>query len=87
MDPRKFMVTLPFDAVNVPLEPAGDNSVIPRMSLYESYLQSLTKAKLSTTLAPIVLDDEKKEWLRKFGKTFLMASRNQLKNDELFDYN
>ncbi|XP_026728155.1 trypsin-6-like isoform X2 [Trichoplusia ni] len=48
-DPGKFMLTLPFDPINVPLEPAEDNSVLPRMSLYESYLQSLAKAKTSTT--------------------------------------
>ncbi|CAH2097783.1 unnamed protein product [Euphydryas editha] len=87
MDPRIFMVTLPFDPVNVPLEPAEDNSVIPRMSLYESYLQSLAKAKLPTTNAPMILDDEKKEWLKKFSKSFLMVPPKQLKNNEMFDYN
>ncbi|XP_050356168.1 trypsin-5-like isoform X2 [Nymphalis io] len=66
-DPRKYLVTLPFDPINVPLEPAEDNSVIPRMSLYESYLQNLAKLKTSTTIDPNVLEDEKKEWLRKFA--------------------
>ncbi|CAH1640617.1 unnamed protein product [Spodoptera littoralis] len=48
-DPGKFMLTLPFDPINVPLEPAlEDNSVLPGMSLYESYLQSIARAKTST---------------------------------------
>ncbi|XP_075985721.1 trypsin 3A1-like [Anticarsia gemmatalis] len=47
-DPSKFMLTLPFDPINVPLEPAEDNIVLPRMSLYESYLQSLSKNKASS---------------------------------------
>ncbi|KAJ2941387.1 hypothetical protein O0L34_g3591 [Tuta absoluta] len=51
-DPRKFMLTLPFDPINVPLEPSGDNSVIPRMSLYESYLQSIARSKTTTTEDP-----------------------------------
>ncbi|KAF9423390.1 hypothetical protein HW555_001199 [Spodoptera exigua] len=48
-DPGKFMLTLPFDPINVPLEPAlEDNSVLPGISLYESYLQSIARAKTST---------------------------------------
>ena len=43
------MLTLPFDPINVPLEPAlEDNSVLPGISLYESYLQSIARAKTST---------------------------------------
>ncbi|VVC86426.1 unnamed protein product, partial [Leptidea sinapis] len=63
-DPGKFLLTLPYAPVNVPLEPAEDNSVIPRMSLYESYLQNFVKAKTSTTQG--TLDDEKKAWFEKF---------------------
>ncbi|XP_046973508.1 trypsin-5-like [Vanessa cardui] len=85
-DPRKFMVTLPFDPINVPLEPAEDNSVIPRMSLYESYLQNLARAKTSTTIDPNVLEEEKKQWLQKFGKSILMDSK-LLKKYDHFDYN
>ncbi|XP_050673126.1 trypsin-10-like [Leptidea sinapis] len=69
-DPGKFLLTLPYAPVNVPLEPAEDNSVIPRMSLYESYLQNFMKAKTSTTQG--TLDDEKKAWFEKFGKSMLM---------------
>ncbi|XP_037298496.1 complement factor D-like [Manduca sexta] len=66
-DPSKFLLTLPFDPINVPLEPAEDNSVIPRMSLYESYLQNMARAKTSTTHDPNA-EDERREWLKKFGK-------------------
>ncbi|XP_059055751.1 trypsin-5-like [Achroia grisella] len=66
-DPRKFMLTLPFDPVNVPLEPAEDNSVIPRMSLYESYLQNLAKSKTSTTTNPEQIEKAKREWLKHFS--------------------
>lgn len=74
-DPRKFMLTLPFDPINVPLEPAQDNSVIPRMSLYESYLQNLARAKTSTTPDPNIVEQEKKslemEWMKKFGNVMM----------------
>ncbi|KAJ0171537.1 hypothetical protein K1T71_013087 [Dendrolimus kikuchii] len=72
-DPSKFLLTLPFDPVNVPLEPAEDNSVIPRMSLYESYLQNLAKAKTSTTQDPNVVEEAKREWLQKYGRAAMMA--------------
>lgn len=80
-DPRNFMLTLPFDPVNVPLEPAEDNSVLPRMSLYESYLHNLARIKTSTTLNPKVV--EKNKWLEKFGK--MMMKQYPKKYD--FDYN
>ncbi|CAK1543537.1 unnamed protein product [Leptosia nina] len=80
-DPR-FMLTLPFDPVNVPLEPAEDNSVIPRMSLYESYLQNMARLKTSTTLNPKI--EERKKWLEKFGKIMLMK---QYPKKYDFDYN
>ncbi|KAL0861659.1 hypothetical protein ABMA27_009148 [Loxostege sticticalis] len=67
-DPRRFLLTLPFDPINVPLEPAEDNSVIPRMSLYESYLQSFARAKTSTTLSPKQKELERRAWLHQFGK-------------------
>ncbi|CAB3255194.1 unnamed protein product [Arctia plantaginis] len=51
-DPSKFMLTLPFDPINVPLEPAEDNSVLPRMSLYESYLQSMSKSRQGAMTEP-----------------------------------
>ncbi|CAH0717903.1 unnamed protein product, partial [Brenthis ino] len=88
VDPRKFMLTLPFDPINVPLEPAEDNSVIPRMSLYESYLQNLARAKTSTTVDPNVLEEKKKEWLQKFGKSILAMSPHLLnKLPDPYDYN
>ncbi|XP_034826114.1 trypsin 3A1-like [Maniola hyperantus] len=86
VDPRKYMLTLPFDPINVPLEPAGDNSVIPRMSLYESYLQNLAKTKTSTTTDPNKIY-EKKEWLEKFGKSILMIPAQVLKKKyDKYDY-
>lgn len=78
VDPRQLMLTLPFDPIKVPLEPAEDNSVIPRMSLYESYLQNIAKAKTSTPADPNVLA-EKKEWLDKLGKSILMMPPQELR--------
>ncbi|CAF4859161.1 unnamed protein product [Pieris macdunnoughi] len=80
-DPRKFMLTLPFDPVNVPLQPAEDNSVLPRMSLYESYLHNLAIMRTSTTVNPKI--EEKRKWLEKFGK---MVSKQFPKKYD-FDYN
>ncbi|KAJ8710049.1 hypothetical protein PYW07_009415 [Mythimna separata] len=57
-DVSKYMLTLPYDPVNVPLEPAEDNSVLPGMSLYESYLQSLARAKTSTTEATAKVENK-----------------------------
>ncbi|KAM3956727.1 trypsin-6 [Aphomia sociella] len=88
-DPRKFMLTLPFDPVNVPLEPAEDNSVIPRMSLYESYLQNLAKAKTSTTQDPSQSENRAKmEWLKRFGKSVMMIPQQMYgKKYDTYDYN
>lgn len=73
---NKFLLTLPFDPVNVPLEPAEDNSVIPRMSLYESYLQNLAKARTSTTREPNAIEEDKKEWFKKYGKAMIVPSQS-----------
>ncbi|XP_032523763.2 trypsin-5-like [Danaus plexippus] len=87
IDPRKFMLTLPFDPINVPLEPAEDNSVLPRMSLYESYLQNIARAKTSTTADPNAVEEEKKEWLRKFGNSILKMDPKALsKKYDQYDY-
>ncbi|XP_045505069.1 trypsin-6-like [Colias croceus] len=83
-DPRKFMLTLPYDPVNVPLEPAEDNSVIPRMSLYESYLHNLAMARSSTPQSSTLVD-EKKKWFEKFGKTLLMKQMYPKRYE--YDYN
>ncbi|XP_072948378.1 trypsin-5-like [Epargyreus clarus] len=86
IDPSKFMLTLPFDPVNVPLEPAEDNSVIPRMSLYESYLQNIARSKTSTTLDPNAME-ERRAWLKKFGKDVMMMPQYYRNNmNEAFDY-
>ncbi|CAG9792763.1 unnamed protein product [Diatraea saccharalis] len=85
-DPRKFLLTLPFDPINVPLEPAEDNSVIPRMSLYESYLQNMAKSKTSTTQNPKQLEMEKRAWLQRFGKAVMMMPQFAKKYDA-YDYN
>ncbi|XP_053618068.1 trypsin epsilon-like [Plodia interpunctella] len=65
MDPRQFMLTLPYDPINVPLEPAEDNSVIPRMSLYESYLQSKISKSTTTTGNPKDLKKKRPQAVRK----------------------
>lgn len=81
------MLTLPFDPINVPLEPAEDNSVLPRMSLYESYLQNIARAKTSTTADPNAVEEEKKEWLRKFGNSILKMDPKALsKKYDQYDY-
>ncbi|CAH2057313.1 unnamed protein product, partial [Iphiclides podalirius] len=69
-DPRNQIFSMPFDPISVPLEPAEDNSVLPRMSLYESYLQSVQRSKTSTTPDPNAAESMKQEWLRKFGKKY-----------------
>ncbi|XP_063388197.1 trypsin-5-like [Cydia fagiglandana] len=72
-DPRKFLLTLPFDPIDVPLEPTGDNSVLPRMSLYESYLQNMARAKTSTTEDPMEIEEQaRRMWLQKFGKNVVL---------------
>ncbi|XP_045762152.1 trypsin-5-like isoform X2 [Maniola jurtina] len=86
VDPRKYMLTLPFEPINVPLEPAEDNSVIPRMSLYESYLQNLAKAKTTTT-TDANEKDEKKEWFEKYAKPILIMQPQVLKKKyDNYDY-
>ncbi|XP_063833819.1 transmembrane protease serine 9-like [Ostrinia nubilalis] len=84
-DPRKYYVTLPFEPINVPLEPAEDNSVIPRMSLYESYLQSMARAKTSTTQSPKQREMEKRAWLRQFGRG--MVAPSYARKYDAYDYN
>lgn len=54
-DVGKYMLTLPYDPINVPIEPAEDNSVLPGMSLYESYLQSIVKARTSTAASTVTV--------------------------------
>lgn len=77
-------MTLPFDTVNVPLEPAEDNSVIPRMSLYESYLQNMAKAKTSTNSDPNL--EAKRLWLKKFGQMMKASATYIPKQYEQYDY-
>lgn len=90
-DPRKFMLTLPFDPINVPLEPAEDNSVIPRMSLYESYLQSIARAKTSTTLDPLTMEEQKRrmeiEYMRKYGNAVMMMPPSLGKRYDNYEFN
>ncbi|XP_068625218.1 trypsin-6-like [Battus philenor] len=69
-DSRKQVLSIPFAPISVPLEPAEDNSVLPRMSLYESYLQNIARAKTSTTQNPKIVEVVKQEWMRKFGKKY-----------------
>lgn len=87
-DVNKYMLTLPYDPVNVPLEPAEDNSVLPGMSLYESYLQSIIKAKTSTTEGATV--DQKTESTNRSTNPVMMAqnkfARMPVKYDR-YDYN
>lgn len=78
------MLTLPYDTVNLPLEPGEDNSVIPRISLYESYLQNMAKSKTSTTQDPQITEKAKMEWFRKYGKSILQMMP---KKYDGFEYN
>lgn len=75
-DPRNFMLTLPFEPINVPLQPSQDNSVLPGLSLYESYLQSKARAKTSTTADPLIAEQERNNfemaWMRKYGNALMM---------------
>lgn len=87
-DPSKFMLTLPFDPINVPLEPAEDNSVLPGMSLYESYLQSMARAKTSTTEGPTTTE-QKTEGNLPFNKPMMIPRhiyRNMPKRYDRVDY-
>lgn len=84
------MLTLPFNPINVPLEPSLDNSVLPRMSLYESYLQSIARAKTSTTEDPAVAEQQQNNlqmaWMRKYGNAIMMMPQQiQGKNFENFN--
>lgn len=87
-DPRNFMLTLPFDPVNVPLQPSEDNSVLPGMSLYESYLQNIARAKTSTTQDPALVEQQRSNlelaWMRKYGNALMMMP-SQGKNFETFN--
>ncbi|CAG5049858.1 unnamed protein product [Parnassius apollo] len=69
-DQRKQILSIPFDPISVPIEPAEGNSVLPGMSLYESYLQNIARAKTSTTQDPNVVENMKREWLRKLEKKY-----------------
>lgn len=86
-DPRNQILSMPFDPISVPLEPAEDNSVLPRMSLYESYLQSLQRVRTSTTPDPNEAEKIKQEWLRKFGKKYnIMVAPQVYKNSKYQSY-
>lgn len=90
-DPRNFMLTLPFDPINVPLEPSQDNSVIPRMSLYESYLQSIARAKTSTTQDPVLAEQQRNNlemaWMRKYGSALMMMPQQLLQGKNFENFN
>lgn len=90
-DPRNFMLTLPFDPINVPLEPSQDNSVIPRMSLYESYLQSIARAKTSTTQDPVLAEQQRNNlqmaWMRKYGNALMMMPQQLLQRKNFENFN
>lgn len=89
VDPSKFMLTLPYDPINLPLEPAEDNSVLPRISLYESYLQNMARAKTSTTPDPnAAIERARLQWLKKYGKAVMMmpADMYMPKKYNQFDY-
>lgn len=82
------MLTLPYDPINLPLEPAEDNSVLPRISLYESYLQNMARAKTSTTPDPnTLIDQERIRWLKNYGKSVMMMPPEYMqKKIDRFDY-
>ncbi|KAI5639176.1 trypsin domain-containing protein [Phthorimaea operculella] len=92
-DPRKFMLTLPFDPINVPLEPSGDNSVLPRMSLYEAYLQSIARSKTSTTADPrtpkpfLKANAEKKNAMEKMRREKQERALKMMYSAKRFGYN
>ncbi|XP_041968613.1 trypsin-3-like [Aricia agestis] len=69
-----MMLSLPFDPVDVPLEPGENNSILPKMSIYESYLRN--KARTRTSPSPEPDNEEeitnKKKWLEKYGRQLLM---------------
>ncbi|CAG9131478.1 unnamed protein product [Plutella xylostella] len=74
--------TLPFDPINVPLEPAEDNSVIPRMSVYESYLHSMVQSKKTSTSSsapPMHHTPQSRQrqraWLQKVNEALMMRPR------------
>ncbi|XP_013162078.1 PREDICTED: trypsin epsilon-like isoform X1 [Papilio xuthus] len=77
-DTRKQMLSIPFAPISVPLEPAEDNSVLPRMSMYESYLQSIARARTSTTQDPVAVEEVKRAWLQKFEKKYNLRSEPQM---------
>ncbi|KAL4716416.1 hypothetical protein ACJJTC_015844, partial [Scirpophaga incertulas] len=86
VDPRKILLKLPFDPIGVPLEPAENNSVVPRISLYEAYLQSLERAKTSTTQSPKQLELKKKAWMQQFGKAMMTMPQQFGKKYNAYDF-
>ena len=82
-DANKYMLTLPYDPINVPLEPAEDNSVLPGMSLYESYLQSIRRAKTSTTEKVTV--DQKTESSKTSTMPVMMAQNKYARMPTKYD--
>nr|XP_049701887.1 trypsin-5-like isoform X1 [Helicoverpa armigera]XP_049701888.1 trypsin-5-like isoform X1 [Helicoverpa armigera] len=83
-DPAKFMLTLPFDPINVPLEPAENNSVLPGMSLYEAYLQSIARAKTTTTVG-VTTTEHKTERSPPFNKAMIAQHIYRTMPNKKFD--
>ncbi|XP_026332625.1 uncharacterized protein LOC113239742 [Hyposmocoma kahamanoa] len=90
-DPRNFMLTLPFEPINVPLQPSQDNSVLPGLSLYESYLQSRARAKTSTTQDPVLAEQQRNNlemaWMRKYGSALMMMPQQLLQGKNFDKFN
>lgn len=90
-DPRNFMLTLPFEPINVPLQPSQDNSVLPGLSLYESYLQSRARAKTSTTQDPVLAEQQRNNlemaWMRKYGNALMMMPQQLLQGKSFDKFN
>ncbi|KOB68486.1 Astryp1, partial [Operophtera brumata] len=89
VDPSKFMLTLPYEPVNLPLEPDENNAVMGRVSLYESYLQNMANPKTTTTQDPLVkeqakMNQAKMEWFQKYGKAMLMMPQQYIQKN--FDH-
>ncbi|KOB69517.1 Astryp1, partial [Operophtera brumata] len=86
VDPSKFMLTLPYEPVNLPLEPDENNAVMGRVSLYESYLQNMANPKTTTTQDPLVkeqakMNQAKMEWFQKYGKAMLMMPQQYIQKN------
>ncbi|CAK1591226.1 unnamed protein product [Parnassius mnemosyne] len=82
-DQRRQILSIPFDPISVPLEPAEDNSVLPGMSLYESYLHNIARAKTSTTQDPNVVENVKRQWLRQLENKY----NNELARAKVAEHN